>query len=129
MPVFLFLALLLSGCSSQSEIVESQLNAYAVGASRGADLTGWLTGNALESARQSAKLVQDLGLISYGAGRFSETVIIDRDLFESCLDLSGVQFRDSSGALLFPPSPVRQLVEVSLQGDLVSKIELSGVPC
>lgn len=129
MPLLLFLVLVLSGCSSQSELVESQLNAYAVGASRGADLTQWLTGNALQSAMQSAQLVKELGLTSYGSSRFSETVILDQDLFESCLDLSGVQFRDAGGELLVPPSPVRQLVEVSMQRDLVSNIELSGVLC
>jgi hypothetical protein len=129
MPALLLLLLLLTGCSSQSKVVESQLNSYAVGASRGSDLTQWLTGNALESARQSAKLVEELGLISYGSSSFSQTANIDQDLFESCLDLSGIQFRDSSGVLLVPPSPVRQRVEVSMQRDLVSNIELSGVPC
>jgi len=129
MPVLLLFALVLSGCGSQPEVVESQLNSYALAASRGADLTDFLTGNALKSALHSAKLVQDLGLTSYGSTRFSGTVLLGEKLFQSCLDLSGAQFRDSIGTLLVAPSPKRQLVRVYREGDLLSEIELSGVPC
>lgn len=129
MPVLLLLVFALSGCSSQSEAVESQLNAYSLAASRGADLSPWLTGNALESASQSAGLIQRLGLSAYGVGRFSKTEQVQENYFESCLDVSGIQFRDSSGNLLDLQSPQRQLVEIVLRGVLVSDINLSGVPC
>jgi hypothetical protein len=129
MPVLLFIALFLSGCTSQAEAVESQLNSYALASSRGANLDSWLTGNALESSIKSSVLVQDLGLTSYGSSRFSQTRQIAKDRFESCLDVSGTQFRDSSGEVLDVARLERQIVEVSRQEDLVSEILLSGAPC
>lgn len=129
MPYLLFIALVLSGCTSQAEVVESQLNGYALASSRGADLTFWLTGNALESSLKSSVLVQERGLTSYGSSRFSQTKQIAEDKFESCLDVSGSQFRGASGEVLKIARLERQLVEVSRQGDLVSEILLSGTPC
>ena len=129
MPVLLLIVLVLSGCTSQAEVVESQLNGYALASSRGEDLTSWLTGNALESSLKSSALVQELGLTGYGSSRFSETRQLAQDRFESCLDVSGTQFRDSNGENLEVARLERQLVEISLQGDLVSEILLSGAAC
>lgn len=129
MPLIFLFALLLSGCSSEAEAVESQLNAYALAASRGLDTSSWLTGKALESDLKSFELRQSLGLSAYGVSHFSQTEVIAKGHYRSCLDVSGTEFRDSDGTVLETSRLNRQLVEVLRQGDLVSDITLSGVPC
>lgn len=129
MPLLVLLSLILGGCASPASAVEARLNAYAIATARGSDLSGWLTGKALESATASSELVQSLGLVGYGFSRFSNTIRISESSFESCLDVSGTQFRDSSGELISVSRLERQWVEVSLRGALVSNIDLSGVPC
>lgn len=129
MPLIFLFALLLSGCSSPAQVVEYQLNAYALAASRDADSSSWLTGKALESALQSSELKRSLGLSAYGVSHFSQTELIAEGRYRSCLDVSGTQFRAANGTLLETSRLNRQLVVVLRQGDLVSDITLSGVPC
>lgn len=129
MPFLLIALLLLGGCASPTAKVESQLNAYAKSAAAGADLTDQLTKAALESAVTSAELVESLGLVSYGRARFSQTVARSEKIFESCLDVSEIQFRNLVGELVEFSRRERQLVEVSLDGSRFSELELTGAPC
>ncbi len=128
MPLLVLFSLILGGCASPGSAVEARLNAYAIAAAQGSDvrLAHW---KGSESATASSKLVQSLGLVGYGFSRFSNTTRISESSFESCLDVSDTQFRDSSGELISVSRLERQWVEVSLRGALVSNIDLSGVPC
>jgi hypothetical protein len=129
MRISLVLVLLLTGCSSATQTVDAVLNDYALAAANNADLTGYLTGPALESANQSAELIRELGLTGYGSTRFSQTTELAPDLYRSCLDVSETSFRDGSGDLVELERLERQLVEVEFSDGKVSNLELLGAPC
>lgn len=129
MRISLVLVLLLAGCSNSTETAEAVLNDYALAAANSLDLTGYLTGPALESANQSAELIRELALTSYGSSSFSQTTELATDLYRSCLDVSETSFRDSNGDLLELERVERQLVEVKFSDGKVSNLELLGAPC
>jgi hypothetical protein len=129
MRISLVLVLLLAGCSNSTQTAEAVLNDYALAAASSADLSSYLTGPALESANQSAELIRELGLTSYGATHFSRTTELAPDLYQSCLDVSETSFRDGYGDLLELERVERQLVEAKFSDGKVSNLELLGAPC
>jgi len=129
MPIFLVLLLFLSGCSSTVQDVETKLNEYASAAALNLDLTDFLSGQALRSAEQSAHLIAELGLQGFGVSVFSKTSQLSPETFQSCLDVSGTQFRDRSGVIVALQRTERQLVEVTYQGERISALVLKGTPC
>jgi hypothetical protein len=129
MRISLVFILLLAGCSNSTQSAEAVLNDYALAAANSADLSSYLTGPALESANQSAELIRELGLTSYGATNFSRTTELAPDLYQSCLDVSATSFRDGYGDLLQLERVERQLVEVRFSDGKVSNLELLGAPC
>lgn len=120
--------LVLLGCSSV-EPAEKVLNDYAAVAMEQSLLPHHLTGSALISARETADLIQSLGLRASGSSHFSHTKKVWDNRFESCLDVSATQFFDASGVPVFLDRIERQLVLVSFSGGKISELELEGAPC
>lgn len=129
MPLLILLILSLTGCVSQVAVLEKDLNAYALSAALGADLSPHLVGAALTSARQSVELMENFGITSYGSAEFSETSMISDNLFVSCLDVSGTQFRNVLGEPVMLERIDRQLVEIQLEGGRISALTPSGASC
>lgn len=129
MPILMIITLFLTGCTSEAQAVEAQLNDYARAAARGSDLSELLSGKALASAQQSARLIRDFELSVYGASRFSNTQKLRPGVFESCLDVSGTEFRDSLGLQVGIQRLNRQLVEIRLEGAKITDLNFGGVKC
>jgi hypothetical protein len=129
MPLVLLLVLSLTGCASQVAVLERDLNAYALSAALGSDLSEHLTGVALISAKQSARVIESAGLTSYGSAQFSETSKIAENLYQSCLDVAGTQFRNALGEAVVFERLERQLVQIRFEGGRIWSLELTGAPC
>ena len=126
----LWLVLLLSGyaVSSESQALERQLQEYAAEAALAGDLEPFLTGDALESAQQSAQLIQDLGYRQQGRASF-ELHFAASGSARGCLDLSEVIFIDSRGAQVEIDREQRIEFDLDYDEDFrVSEIRL-GEPC
>lgn len=123
------LLVVLTGCSQPAVEVESLLNSYAIAAANQADLSEHLAGSALIAAEQSAELITELGLRSFGSSRFSETTRLSDSRYRSCLDVSATSFRDANDQPLLLERLERQLVIISVTEGKISNLELEGTPC
>jgi hypothetical protein len=128
-----FLALValltLAGCSGQEQQAQTLLNEYAAAAASGQDLTSYLTSEALSSAQESQLLIEELGLSSFGRGRFSETKALSSGKFQSCLDVSEIRFLDANAEPFELERMARQWVFVEIHDDLISDLQLAGEVC
>ena len=129
MKLFRFVpVILLMGCSSVDP-AEDVLNDYAAVAMEQSLLPNHLTGSALISARETADLIESLGLRPSGTSNFSQTQIAGVNRYRSCLDVSETKFFDASGVPVFLDRIERQLVLVTLSEGKISELELDGTPC
>lgn len=105
---FIWILVLLAGCAvvSDSSKVQTQLDGYAAAAATGIGLEKFLAGAALESANQSAELMQSLGYRQVGLARF-ELASAEAGFAKGCLDLSSVSVVDAGGALVTSPQTQR----------------------
>lgn len=125
----LLILLLLTGCTNPAAELETVLNDYAVASANQADLTPYLVDQALQSELETRKLLDDLGLISFGASSFSETTQIETAKFLSCLDVSRTSFQTFSGEPVLLDRISRQIVEIGTTGSKVSNLSVTGLAC
>ena len=126
---FIWILVLLAGCAvvSDSSKVQTQLDGYATAAATGVGLEKFLAGAALDSAIQSAELMQSLGYRQVGLARF-ELAGAEAGSAHGCLDLSSVSVVDAGGALV--TGPQRQRIGFSVDYDerfLITDLKVSDV--
>jgi hypothetical protein len=127
---WLVLLPILSGCAAVDfERVEESLNQYAQIATKISALEKVLTGGALQSAIESAQLLEELQISQSGIASF-ELQEASAGNAKGCLDLSKVQFVDSSGEFLPLQREPRVKFSASYTPDfLISELEVSEQPC
>lgn len=127
---WLVLLPILSGCAPVDfERVEESLKQYAQSATKISALEKVLTGGALQSALESAQLLEELQISQSGIASF-ELQEASGGKARGCLDLSKVQFVDSSGEYLPLQREPRVKFSASYTPDfLISELEVSEQPC
>lgn len=117
--LILFLMTLLAGCEmTDTQLqLQRQLDGYAQNAASGENLEAYLTGEALESALQSAELMQSLGYQQLG---FPKMLLLELSdgVGKGCLDLTEVRIVDSAGELVQQRRPERLSFQVSVDDQL-----------
>ena len=120
----LLILVLLSGCAQSSP--EATLNRYASLAANG-DLSEVLVGSALAQAEKSRDFLRSQQLVQAGRPSFVTTSKQKDGTVLSCLDVSAVQFLDSSGsARPFTRTSDRVLLRVEFAGDKIASLEEAG---
>ncbi len=127
---WLVLVPLLAGCAAVDfERVEESLNQYAESATKISSLPKVLAGGALQSAIESAQLLERLEISQSGIASF-ELQEASGGKARGCLDLSKVQFVDSSGEYLPVQREPRVRFSASYTPDfLISELVVSELPC
>ncbi len=121
---------ILTGCAPVDfERVEESLNQYAQSATKISVLEKVLTGGALQSAVEGAQLLEELQISQSGIASF-ELQEASAGKAKGCLDLSEVQFVDSSGEFLPLQREPRVKFSARYTPDfLISELEVSEQPC
>ncbi|MFZ9744580.1 MAG: hypothetical protein ACO3BY_03550 [Aquiluna sp.] len=127
---WLVLLPILTGCAAVDfERVEESLNQYAQSATKISALEKVLTGGALQSAIESAQLLEELKISQSGIASF-ELQEASGGKAKGCLDLSEVQFVDAGGEYLPVQREPRVRFSASYTPDfLISELEVSEQPC
>jgi hypothetical protein len=127
---WLVLVPFLAGCAAVDfERVEESLNQYAESATKISSLPKVLAGGALQSAIESAQLLERLEISQSGIASF-ELQEASGGKARGCLDLSKVQFVDSSGEYLPVQREPRVRFSASYTPDfLISELVVSELPC
>lgn len=115
----LSLVILLSGCEmTDTQLqLQRQLDGYAQNAASGENLDTYLTGEALNSALQSAELMQSLGYRQLGIPKMLLLELSD-GVGKGCLDLTEVRIVDSAGELVQQQRPERLSFQVRVDDQL-----------
>jgi hypothetical protein len=120
----LLILVLLSGCAQSAP--EATLNRYASLAANG-DLSEVLVGSALAQAEKSREFLRSQQLVQAGLPAFVATARQKDGTLLSCLDVSGVEFLDASGApKSFARTSDRVLLRVEFAGDKIASLEEAG---
>lgn len=108
--------------------LQRNLDGYAQNAATGENLERYLAGEALDSARHSAELLQSLGLSQIGTAELDITSI-NGSRAVGCIDLSAVQIVDGSGALIQPNRASRLSFAATFDSSFsITRMEVGG-PC
>ncbi len=127
---WLLLFPLLTGCAGVDfGRVEESLNYYAENATKISALPKVLTSSALQSATESAQLLERLKVRQSGIASF-ELQEVSGGKAKGCLDLSKVQFVGSSGEYLQVQREPRVRFSATYTPEfLISELEVSEQPC
>lgn len=127
---WLLLLPILTGCAVVDiDGVANSLNQYAQTATTVSSLDQVLTGSALQSAVQSAQLLEKLKISQSGVASF-ELQQASGGQARGCLDLSNVQFLSPSGEYLSPQREPRVRFSAKYTPEfLISELVISEQPC